>query len=145
MFREGLRPPDPFQEKSALETARTQDGMSLKSMSELGPVLVVCLPSRPAKWLERVSAERSSIESGGTRIVLVFPDDDPQLPDDLKYVARIADPKCALYKAFGLGEREAGLLRRMVGGGPEQEPGVFLMVDGEVTRSEPELFVPGPA
>ena len=33
MFREGLRPPNPFRDRDPLETAQTQDDMSLKTLS----------------------------------------------------------------------------------------------------------------
>jgi hypothetical protein len=152
VFREGLRPPDPFRERDALETARTQDGMSLKALADLGPVLVVCLPELSGGWCRRMlrdlAAQRVAIEEAGTRLVLVHPagDADAALrPHDLGYVARIADPERKLYRRFGLEERTR-LLRA-----PEQLPGVFLLEGGEVRakleaerRPDYRSLLPGP-
>jgi hypothetical protein len=152
VFREGLRPPNPFRERDPLETACTQDDLSLKTLSELSPVLVVCLPELQGAWcrrmLEDLAAQRPSIEEAGTRLVLVHMAGDPDQalrPHDLSYVARIADPERKLYRRFGLEERPR-LLRD-----PEQLPGVFLLEDGEVRakleaekRPDYRSLLPGP-
>ena len=129
MFREGLRPPDPFQEKDPLEAARTQDGMSLKTLGELSPVLIVLLPSRPRKMLEQLEARRAAIEKAGTRIVIVFAAPPELEKHDLQYLARIEDKERKLYRHFGLEEKKRLL------GGTAQEGGVFLLEGGEVRPS----------
>ncbi len=152
MSREGLRPPNPFRERDPLETACTQDDMTLKALSELSPVLVVCLPELQGGWCRRMlqdlAEQRKSIEETGTRLVLVHMAGDPHpalKPHDLAYVARIADPERKLYRRFGLEERPR-LLRD-----PEQLPGVFLLEDGEVhgkleaeKRPDFRSLLPGP-
>ena len=60
MWREGLRPPDPFaRRRPALERLTTQDGMSLATLAGYGPVHVVCLPAvgtpEGRAWLARVA------------------------------------------------------------------------------------------
>jgi len=133
VFREGLRPPNPFRDRDPIETAQTQDDMSLKTLSELSPVLVVCLPELQGGWCRRMlqdlAAQRKAIEESGTRLVLVHMagDADAALrPHDLGFGARIADPDRTLYRRFGLEERPR-MLRT-----PEQLPGVFRLEDGEV-------------
>lgn len=134
MFREGLRPPDPFREVEPLDAARTQDDMTLRALAELGPVLVVCLPelARAASWLKRVAARRPELEREGKRICLVHTGTDDEaraacVPHGLDYVARIADPDRKLYEWLGLGEKRPGLLGRAVGRSPRVEPGTFLL------------------
>jgi len=135
MFREGLRPPNPFRERPVLETARTQDGMNLLTLSRMSPVLVVCLPAVAGRggrrMLRALAAVRHEVERAGVRVVLVHFDDPAGAlePLDLAYVARIADPERKLYAHFGLAEEPRGLLRRRA-----QQPGAFLLRDGEVVR-----------
>jgi len=142
MFREGLRPPNPFRERPVLETARTQDGMSIDALSRMSPVLVVCLPDSRGRagrrMLRELAAARHGIERAGVRIVLVHYDDvsEALAPLDLAYVARIADPERKLYAHFGLAEEPRGLLRRRA-----QQPRAFLLRNGEVVR---EARGPGP-
>ena len=133
MFQQGLRPPNPFRDRDPMETAYTQDDMSLKTLSELAPTLVVCLQELGGGWCRRMlqdlAAQRADIEQSGTRLVLVHMagDADAALrPHDLGFVARIADPDRKLYRRFGLEERPR-MLRA-----PEQLPGVFRLEDGEV-------------
>ena len=134
MFREGLRPPDPFRESHPFETAMTQDGVSLKVMSGYGEMLVVCLPelSRAKAMLGKLAATRHDVERAGVRIILVHIEEeaarDVLEAHDLWYVARIADPQRALYAAFGL-EEKRGLL-----GGRRQTGGAFVLHKGEVLR-----------
>jgi hypothetical protein len=134
VFREGLRPPDPFREVEPLDAARTQDGMTLRALADLGPVLVVCLPELPraASWLKRVAARRAEWEREGKRICLVHTGTDDEaraacVPHGLDYVARVADPDRKLYEWFGLGEKRPGLLGRAVGASPRIEPGAFAL------------------
>jgi hypothetical protein len=137
VFREGLRPPDPFRARPVLETACTQDGMSLLTLSAMSPVLVVCLPEVGGRggrrMLRELAAVRGEVERAGVRVVLVHVDEvaDALAPLDLQYVARISDPERQLYAHFGLGTAPRGLLRREA-----QEAGTFLVHKGEVVRSE---------
>jgi hypothetical protein len=109
--------------------------MSLQALSELSPVLVVCLPElrerRCRQMLQDVAAARASIEGAGTRLALVHmgtaTEADAELArHDLQYVARIADPERRLYAFFDLRTERKGLLRRT----ERQTPGVFLVSDG---------------
>jgi peroxiredoxin len=140
MFREGLRPPDPFREIPPLEAARTQDGMSLQVLSELSPVLVVCLPTlgerRCREMLKDVAASREAIERAGTRLAMVHMGSEAEAAaelarHDLQYTARISDPKRQLYAFFELGTKRKGLLRRS----EKQMPGAFLLSMGKVVKS----------
>lgn len=134
MFREGLRPPDPFHERPALEALCTQDGISVKALSEMSPVLLLLLPEvrgrRGQGMLKALAAARGDVERAGVRVALVHFDDAGDLgPFDLAYVARIADPERKLYAHFGLGSSPRGLLRR-----ESQNAGVFLLRNSEVVR-----------
>jgi hypothetical protein len=134
VFREGLRPPDPFRERPPLEAACTQEGISVKTLSAMSPVLLLLLPEvrgrRGQGMLRALAAVRGGIERAGVRVVLVHFDDPGDLAAfDLAYVARVADPERRLYAHFGLGTSPKGLLRREA-----QEAGVFLLRNGEVVR-----------
>ncbi|MCK6461389.1 MAG: hypothetical protein L6Q95_16025 [Planctomycetes bacterium] len=134
MFREGLRPPDPFRERPPLEAACTQEGISLKTLSAMSPVLLLLLPEvrgrRGQGMLRALAAVRGEIERAGVRVVLVHYDEAGDLaPFDLAYVARVHDPERRLYAHFGLGTAPKGLLRREA-----QEAGAFLLRAGEVVR-----------
>lgn len=134
MFREGLRPPDPFRERPPLESLCTQDGISVKALSAMGPVLLLLLPEvrgrRGQGMLKAFAAARGGIERAGVRVALVHFDDAGDLAAfDLAYVARVFDPERKLYAHFGLGSSPRGLLRRET-----QDAGAFLLRDGEVVR-----------
>ena len=134
MFREGLRPPDPFRDRPPLEALCTQDGISMKTFSEMSPVLLLLLPEvrgrRGQGMLKALASVRGDIERAGIRVALVHFDDAPDLgPFDLAYVARIADPERKLYAHFGLGSSPRGLLRR-----ESQDAGAFLLRNGEIVR-----------
>jgi hypothetical protein len=134
VFREGLRPPDPFRERNPLEALATQDGISVKTLSEMSPVLLLCLPEvrgrRGQGMLRALAAARGDLERAGVRVALVHYDDPGDLaPFDLAYVARIADPERRLYGLFGLPSSPKGLLRRA-----SQDAGAFLLRAGEVVR-----------
>jgi hypothetical protein len=134
VFREGLRPPDPFRGRPPLEAACTQDGVSVKTLSEMSPVLLLLLPGvrgrRGQGMLRALAAVRGEIERAGVRVALVHFDDPGDLgPLDLAYVARVSDPERRLYAHFGLGVTPSGLLRR-----EEQGSGTFLLRNGEVVR-----------
>ena len=132
MFREGLRPPNPFSEHDPLD-AQTQDGVSLRVMSKMTPVLVVCLGSRVSKTMLREVAEhRRALEETSMRIALVHAQEDPHAlfkPHGLEYVARVADPEYAVHRALGLAEKRSLL------GGTRQLAGVFVLKDGEVAAT----------
>ena len=134
MFREGLRPPDPSRERPPLEALCTQEGISLKTLSAMSPVLLLLLPEvrgrRGQGMLRALAAARGDIERAGARVALVHFDDIGDLgPFDLAYVARIADPERKLYAHFGLGSSPRGLLRR-----GSQDAGAFLLRNGEIVR-----------
>jgi len=143
MFREGLRPPNPFRDRDPLDVARTQDDLSLLALSRLGPVLAVCAPElgthRGHVFLKTLAAHRRDLEERRIRIVVVHPGTEPEAraelePHGLHYLARVADPERALYRRFELGAAEPGLLARAVGRPPRQLPGAFLLRDGAVVR-----------
>jgi len=134
VFREGLRPADPFRERPPLEALCTQEGISLKTLSAMSPVLLLLLPEargrRGQGMLRAFAAARGEVERAGVRVALVHFDDVPDLaPFDLAYVARIFDPERKLYAHFGLGASPRGLLRR-----EGQDAGAFLLRDGEIVR-----------
>lgn len=136
MFREGLRPPDPFGQQDPFADARTQDGMSLKTLAEMSSVLVVCLPMLDGarRILADLAVERSAFEQAGVRLVVVHFELAEVAraalePYDLAYVARVEDPGRVLYNAFGLGEVQRWLR------GPAQLHGAFLFEGGEVVRA----------
>lgn len=136
MFREGLRPPDPFRARPPLEALCTQEGISLKTLSSMSPVLLLLLPEvrgrRGQGMLKALAAARGDIERAGVRVVLAHFDDAGDLAAfDLAYVARVFDPERKLHAHFGLGSAPRGLLRREA-----QEAGAFLLRDGEVVRGE---------
>ncbi|MHC4931298.1 MAG: hypothetical protein ACYTGV_03810, partial [Planctomycetota bacterium] len=101
MFREGLQPPSPFREREPLREAVTQDGMSLKALSGLGPLLVLCLPALGSRFCRRLlrdlAAQRAVVEQAGVRVALVHMGSDSEAVAELEsfelhYVARVADP-----------------------------------------------------
>ena len=115
MFREGLRPPDPFRKGGPLEEAVTQDGMSLDAFCKLGPVLLLCLPTTTSwsgrRLLKTIAAERRAIESAGVRLVLVHAEPEPALERyELQYVARVHDPDGALAEHFGFEGKVRGAM-----------------------------------
>ncbi|HEX5138780.1 MAG TPA: hypothetical protein VFY93_17540 [Planctomycetota bacterium] len=117
-----------------MEALVTQEGMSLKTLSAMSPVLLLLLPEvrgrRGQGMLGALAAARGDVERAGVRVVLVHYDDVGDLgPFDLAYVARVFDSEKKLYAHFGLGVAPRGLLRREA-----QEAGAFLLRDGEVVR-----------
>ena len=135
MFQRGLAPPDPFRDQGALAAIKTQDGMSLQTMVEMGRVVVVLLPpvgsGARRRWLEAMREARAELESAGYRVLLVHEDAEPDFaPFELKYVARARDADAALYAHFELGEAK----RFVVVGAPRQLPGVAWYEDGELKR-----------
>ncbi|MDH3590663.1 MAG: AhpC/TSA family protein [Planctomycetota bacterium] len=157
MFREGLRPPDPFGERAPVESLTTQDGMTIASLSRLGTVCVLCLPAlglrRTRALLDHVASRRLDLEGGGLRLVLVHMAGDARAheefePFDLHYVARISDPERALYEHFGLARAtwmesvglnawKAAWAGRKHGAGdvagePDRLHGVFHVAEGAV-------------
>ena len=134
MFREGLRPPDPFRDRPPLEASCTQDGISVKTLSAMSPVLLLLLPEvrgrRGQGMLKAIAAARGDLERAGVRVALVHFDETGDLaPFNLAYVARVFDPERKLYAHFGLGASPRGLLRR-----ESQDAGAFLLRNGEIVR-----------
>jgi peroxiredoxin len=143
--------------------AKSQYGASLLEMSQKSPVLVVflrhfgCTFCREA--LADLAVQRKSIASTGTQLVVVHMGAEDQAAAffakyDLEDLPRISDPKCTLYRAFGLTRGSLGALfgpkvwiRGVQAGiinhhgvGPQagdgfQLPGVFLLFHGEVLRT----------
>jgi len=140
MFREGLRPPNPFRERSPLERLCSQDGMSLVTLSGLTPVLVICLPTLQKKecggLLAGISAARATVETAGVRVALIHMEPETEAVaafavHDLQYVVRIHDPQRELYGVFELGETTVRRLL-ILSSEPQQLPGAVLLRDGEV-------------
>ncbi|MFN3326567.1 MAG: SelL-related redox protein [Bryobacteraceae bacterium] len=141
-------------------TTRTDSGATLGNLAEQSDLLLVFLRHTGCTFcreaLADLAARRAAIESRGVRIVLAHPGSREQAAgafaryglDDL---ARISDPECRLYRAFGLkrgtlwqlfGPKvawrglQAGLLAghgigRLAGNG-FQMPGVFLIAGGRI-------------
>ncbi len=137
MFQRGLTPLNPFRDEDPLAATRTQDGMSLSTLTEMGCVVVVLLPpvgsGARRRWLRAVRDVRAVLESDGYRILLVHGEPDPDFaPFDLQYVARALDAEGALYAHFELGHAK----RFRVVGAPQQLPGVAWFRDGALQRVE---------
>ena len=135
MFQRGLAPINPFRDEDPLAAVRTQDGMSLNTLTEMGRVVVVLLPpvgsGARRRWLQAVCDVRAVLESGAYRILLVHSESDPDFaPFDLQYVARALDDSGALYAHFELGEAK----RFRVVGAAQQLPGVAWYENGALTR-----------
>ncbi|MGQ0614063.1 MAG: hypothetical protein ACT4PV_10030 [Planctomycetaceae bacterium] len=152
-----MRSPFPFRPIDPLDTAVTQDGMSLRALSRLSPTVLVCLPAlgRPLtrRMLADFSQRRRALEEHGRRTALLHMGRDEEAIRelsrfDLQYVARVADPQRTVYAALGLGSlrRPApgswipALLARLRhgsgtrAGDPRQAHGAFLMAAGAVER-----------
>jgi len=142
---------------------KTQFGVSLEEISRLSPVLLVFLRHAGCTFcreaLADLAAQRAEIEAQGTRVVLVHMSAEENAAAifakyGLEDVARVSDPGCAVYRAFGLprgslgdvlgpkvwwrGFQAAILGRHGLGalqGDGFQMPGVFLLFPGEVVRS----------
>ncbi len=138
----------------------TNTGQRLKSLSDERPIMLVflrhfgCTFCREA--LSDISAQRQSIEEGGTSIVFVHMTKN-EIADnyfkrfDLPGAVHISDPNCKYYQAFGLTKGSfnqlfglqswirgfsAGVVRQhWVGkqlGDGFQMPGVFIIQNGEI-------------
>lgn len=160
MFQRGLTPLDPFGSRSPLEELRTQDDMSVKSLGELGPVVLVFLPALGGIFcreiLERVRDSRPALENRGVRLVLVHMGSPEDAKGELvryalQYLAQIADSERELYRHFEIGEAAAAqrvrpaVLRRALGavrhgrgrivGEPAQLHAALLWRDGNVAAA----------
>lgn len=136
-----------------LERTRTESGERLTDLCAASPVLLVFLRHAGCSFcreaLADLEAAKAELQRDGVRVVLVHLGDSTGLGD----VARIADPKQELYRAFGLkrgaprqlfgpkvlwrGLVEGVLWRRGIGrpaADSSQMPGVFLIKDGVITR-----------
>jgi len=161
VFQRGLTPPDPFRPRAPTEELRTQDGMSVKSLGELGPLVLVFLPALGGVFcrelLARVRDAREAIEQRRARIVLIhmgeLDDATRELGRfDLQYLAQIADPERALYGHFEIGEAaplqrlRPAVLGRVLGaahhgrgriiGDANQLAGAILWKDAKVAGAE---------
>lgn len=107
-----MQPVDEFQPiLSALDQAVTTTGAHLVQLAEASPVLLVFLRHSGCPFcreaLSDIARARQSIESSGTKIVLVHMADSAAIDCRLrKYslqnVERICDAEQSLYRAFGL-------------------------------------------
>jgi len=143
---------------SPLDAVRTQDGMGIRTLSSLAPLLLVAL--RPIgsvharTWLRAVARDRRAAEEAGARICLLHQADDALAASEfarygLEFVARASDPSGALHDHLGLAPGGArglfgarswafslrGLLREGRRAGPgdrSRSPGLFRIRDGKV-------------
>ncbi|MEO8028220.1 MAG: SelL-related redox protein [Bryobacteraceae bacterium] len=143
--------------------AKSQFGVSLVEMSQESPVMLVflrhfgCTFCREA--LADLAEQRKEIAETGTQLAIVHMGNEEQAAEffalyGIDDVPRISDPKCALYRAFGLSRGSARALfgpkvwwRGMRAGVVDghgvggqvgdgfQMPGVFLIFHGEVLRT----------
>ncbi len=104
---------------SALDGARTQNGLSLADLSASGPVILVFLRHAGCTFCRETLADlaecRQALEQRGIQISLVHQGDDGPLERlliqaGMAGVARIADPARVLYRAFGLRRGRPGQL-----------------------------------
>lgn len=149
--------------RAILEEARTQDGTSLLSLSQKGPLVLVCLRHFGCVFcqeaLSRIARERAVLARQGTRIALLHMSSEPEAATffghfGLEDLPRVSDPHRWVY--FHLGLRRGGpwqlfgpsvwwrglrlfLLegKRLgrIAGDVRQMPGVFLIHHGEVIRA----------
>jgi hypothetical protein len=145
-----------------LDRSLTPSGSSIFELSAASPVLLVFLRHAGCSFcretLSDVGNARGSIESAGTRIVLVHMGDAEALDLLLaKYglggVDQVCDPQQELYRAFGIGRGSlwqlfgpkvvwrglvGGVLARYGIGSPRadssQMPAVFLVNQAEIVR-----------
>lgn len=151
-------PPTP----ELLESAVDQHGVSLWTLSQQRPVLVVFLRHAGCTFcreaLADLSARRSRIEESGSGIVLVHMTTEAEAAEltgryGLQDLSRIADPERTLYEAFelqrgslsqvagpgvwwrGLKAILAGNLVGVPQGDVRQLPGAFLVSRGEIIKA----------
>jgi peroxiredoxin len=102
---------DPSTVSQILERSLTQSGESIIDILSTDPVLLVFLRHAGCSFcreaLSDISSVRFSIESRGTRIILVYMGDEEEMEQlvnryGLAGVDRICDPDQLLYEAFGL-------------------------------------------
>lgn len=107
----GPPPPKPLPTELHLDQFVTQDGRSLASLSDEGPVLLVLLRHLGCTFcretLADIAAQRHAIESAGARIVFVHMGEDEKTRYlferyRLEDIPRISDPEAALYRTLGL-------------------------------------------
>lgn len=138
----------PYRRKEPIDAAQTQEGISLRTLSRLSPVLAVFLPplgTAPCRAMLRdVAAARPRVEALGARVVLVHTGGDEAefARCEMQYVARIADTQAELYEAMkldpaptpGPGAWVRSLFRPNPPAGPARRPGVFLFIRGEAVK-----------
>lgn len=153
---------DPAVAARVLEATVTQSGQRLLDMSAAAPVLLVFLRHAGCTFcretLSDLSKHRTTIESNGTRIVIVHMGDVQSMENlleryELVGLDRIVDATQELYRTFGL---KRGTLRQLFGlrvlnraflggalarhgigplqGDSSQMPGLFLIHQGAIVR-----------
>ena len=153
---------DPIAAARVLENAVTRSGEKLMSLSASVPVLLVFLRHAGCTFcretLSDLARNRTEIEAGGTRIVVVHMGDSVGIDElllrfGLSGLDRILDTEQELYRTFGL---KRGTLRQLFGlkvfhrailGGAlmkhgigrlaadgSQMPGLFLLYQGSIVR-----------
>ncbi len=146
--------------QKALSAAISHRGASLYDLSSTGPVMVVFLRHAGCTFcreaLADLSEQRSQLRAMGVTLCLVHmsePIEATRLMSkyDLDTVHRFSDPKCKLYRAFGLKRGTLGQLFGlnvwirgvfsgifaghgvgMLQGDGFQMPGVFMLQDGQL-------------
>jgi peroxiredoxin len=160
--RNSLRERSPEILDLALRT-RTSAGLTIEALSREHPVLLVFLRHAGCTFCREAMADlarqrRAIEESGAVIVVAHMGKTDASRDFFAKYglgdLPHISDPKCSLYKAFGLrrgnlwmlfGPKvivrgfEAGILHRhgigRLAGDGFQMPGIFMIFHGQVLRS----------
>jgi hypothetical protein len=137
--------------RDPIDAALTQEGMSLRALSSLSPVLLVFPKplgtSSCRAWLSALAAARREIESRGVRPAVVHEASEGEARAELsrfglEYIARVADPDGALHDRFGLSAGTAEgrpplrdwLARRRgrIRGDASRAAGLVLLLGGEV-------------
>lgn len=159
------RPPSrdqPYSPAEAADAYRLSSGETLAEAAEGRPVVLVFLRHFGCTFTRRLLGElkqlRVQADSHGARLVLVHMLEEGRESRYLSakdQVARIADPRCELYRAFGLGK--GGFLELFgprvwlhgfvalfkgcgvggLAGDGLQMPGAFLFRDGEILAAQP--------
>ncbi len=132
----GARPLPPLPSDIPFDHFHTQDGRSLASLSDEGPVLLVLLRHLGCTFcretLADIAAQRHGIEAAGTRIVFVHMGEDEKTRYlferyRLEDIPRISDPEAALYRALGL---ERASLMHVYGPGMWRYTVQSILLDG---------------
>ncbi len=132
----GPPPPTRLPTELNLDKFVTQDGRSLASLSDEGPILLVLLRHLGCTFcretLADIAAQRHAIESAGARIVFVHMGEDEKTRYlferyRLEDIPRISDPDAALYRTLGL---ERASLMQVYGPGMWRYTVQSILLDG---------------